>query len=76
MFFLNFSSPAGMDDSDKISNEELQSSESSHCTPAVSGTQLKSLFVLKATPQWIYMPSDLYCPIPLCRSVANNSPMQ
>ena len=38
-FHVSFPSPTGMDDSDKISNEELQSSESFCHTPAISGTQ-------------------------------------
>lgn len=74
-FPLNFFSPTGVDDSDKVINEERQlSSEfTALLQPAANN---RHLFIMKATHQWIYMAGDLAVLSHCAGSVANKPQMQ
>lgn len=72
---MNFSGPTGVDDSDKVSNEEGRRSERVHCPTATGSTQQESLFIMTATRQWIYIAGDLAVLPPPCR-VPGKQPMQ
>jgi hypothetical protein len=64
------------DNSDKVSDKELQSSESFHCNSATRDTK-KSVFTTKATYQWVLRGLVIQVALFHCASsVANNLQMQ
>jgi hypothetical protein len=70
------SRPGPVDNSDKVSDEELQSSESFHCTSATRVTK-KSIFTMKATYRWVLHGLVIQVALFHCvSSVANKLQMQ